>query len=96
VSGDPLNDFDKKIADFRQDDAETGITAATQDQINQGMQSGRRAGGIFVSHVMAGGLLGYGVDRFLHTAPLFLLVLLFVGFGYGLYRCKKIAGGPVK
>ena len=33
--------------------------------------------------MVAGGGIGYLIDRWLHTAPLFMLVLGFAGFGLG-------------
>jgi ATP synthase protein I len=38
----------------------------------------------FVSAIVAGGLLGYALDRWLHTKPVFLLILGGVGFFAGL------------
>ncbi len=41
--------------------------------------------------VIVGGGIGYLLDRWLHTAPLFLLVVGFVGFGVGLRNMIKTA-----
>jgi len=35
--------------------------------------------------VVVGMLVGYGLDRLLHTSPAFLVVGVFVGFGAALY-----------
>jgi ATP synthase protein I len=40
---------------------------------------------------IVGGGIGYGLDRWLHTAPLFLLIIGFVGFGIGLRNMLKAA-----
>lgn len=37
-----------------------------------------------VAPVLAGGGVGYLVDRWIHTAPLFMLLLGFAGFGLGI------------
>ncbi|MGH9715966.1 MAG: AtpZ/AtpI family protein [Candidatus Acidiferrales bacterium] len=39
--------------------------------------------------MLAGGGIGYLIDRWLHTAPLFMLVLGFVGFGLGIRGMLK-------
>jgi ATP synthase protein I len=41
--------------------------------------------------VIVGGGIGYLLDRWLHTAPLFLLIIGFVGFGVGLRNMLKAA-----
>jgi F0F1-type ATP synthase assembly protein I len=45
---------------------------------------------LVVPMIVAGGL-GYLLDRWLHTAPLFLLILGFAGFGLGLRNMLKMA-----
>jgi ATP synthase protein I len=39
---------------------------------------------VFVSAIVVGGLLGYALDRWLHTKPVFLLILGGIGFYVGL------------
>lgn len=39
--------------------------------------------------MFAGGGIGYLLDRWLHTAPLFMLVLGFLGFGVGIRNMLK-------
>ena len=46
--------------------------------------------------VIIGGGIGYGLDRWLHTAPLFLLILGFIGFGVGLLNMNKAANSLEK
>lgn len=41
--------------------------------------------------MILGGGIGYLLDRWLHTAPLFLLILGFAGFGLGLRNMLKMA-----
>lgn len=40
---------------------------------------------------IVGGGIGYLLDRWAHTGPLFLLILGFVGFGVGLRNLLKTA-----
>jgi ATP synthase protein I len=39
---------------------------------------------VFVSAIVVGGLIGYALDRWLHTKPVFLLILGAIGFYAGL------------
>lgn len=39
---------------------------------------------VFVSAIVVGGLFGYALDRWLHTKPVFMLILGAVGFYAGL------------
>lgn len=41
--------------------------------------------------MILGGGIGYLLDRWLHTAPLFLLIIGFAGFGVGLRNMLKTA-----
>ena len=46
----------------------------------------------FVAGVLAGGGLGYMVDRFAGTRPWGLIVLLMLGFGAGVYNVMRASG----
>jgi ATP synthase protein I len=46
--------------------------------------------------VIVGGGIGYLLDRWLHTAPLFLLIIGFIGFGVGLRNMIKTANSLEK
>src|SRR5216117_3597980 len=48
---------------------------------------------VLVSAVVVGGLLGYFLDRWLHTKPLFLLVLGGIGFYAGVRDVLRRLGG---
>jgi ATP synthase protein I len=45
----------------------------------------------FVAGVLVGGLLGYGLDYMLGTLPLFLIILLLLGFGAGILNMARAA-----
>lgn len=51
---------------------------------------GMRAGSEFIAHVIAGGLMGWGLDSWLGTAPLALVGMILLGFGTGIYRASKV------
>jgi ATP synthase protein I len=48
---------------------------------------------VLVSAVVVGGLLGYFLDRWLHTKPVFLLILGGIGFYAGVRDVLRRLGG---
>lgn len=48
------------------------------------------AGNIFVSHIIAGGILGYALDKYFETLPILLIFFLFLGFIGGFVKLYKI------
>lgn len=46
----------------------------------------------FIAGVLAGGILGWMVDRFLGTKPWGLIVLLMLGFATGVYNVVRASG----
>ena len=63
------------------------IASSEADQVERsGTASVIRIGGDFASSVVACGAIGWFVDRQFDTQPLFLLVMVFFGFGSGIAR----------
>ena len=48
---------------------------------------------VLVSAMVVGGLLGYLLDRWLHTKPIFLLILGGIGFFAGVRDVLRRVGG---
>ena len=48
----------------------------------------------FVAGIVVGGLIGWGLDRWLHTSPALLLVFLGLGTAAGFWNVYKIAMKP--
>jgi ATP synthase protein I len=46
----------------------------------------------FVAGIIAGGMLGYGIDRWFGTTPWGLIVCFMLGFGAGLTNVMRAAG----
>jgi ATP synthase protein I len=59
-----------------------------------GFRLWQRALGEMVGAPFGGGLIGWVLDRWLHTSPWFLLALLFVGFGVGVRNCVRLFQAP--
>ena len=47
---------------------------------------GARAGSEFLASVLAGGIIGYGIDTFFETLPWGMIIFLILGFVSGTYR----------
>ena len=58
------------------------------------MGAGLRAASQFVSAIIGGGLVGWGVDHFAGTRPFGLILLLLAGFVIGLIGLKRFMTGP--
>lgn len=52
-----------------------------------------RVGVELVAGVVVGGAIGYGLDRWLGTSPLFLIVMFFLGAGGGIMNVWRAAMG---
>jgi ATP synthase protein I len=50
----------------------------------------------FVSAIVVGALIGWQIDKWAHTSPLFLIAFLLVGTAAGMVNIYRIAMGPKK
>lgn len=50
-----------------------------------GLASGETIAFMVLAGIVVGLLVGYGLDRLLHTTPVFIVVGVFAGFGVALY-----------
>ena len=85
------DDLDDRIAQARarneRRDPATKVESTAAER--SGMSVALRAGSQFVAAIVAGGILGWGLDRLLGTSPFGLLAMLPVGFLVGLIGLKK-------
>ncbi|MBI4031344.1 MAG: AtpZ/AtpI family protein [Proteobacteria bacterium] len=84
---DDLKNLEERIAQHKSGHKRRD-EAAEEHQRRQ-MSAGMQAGTEFMTYVAAGGIVGFLADRFLDTLPLFLIVMIFAGFGYGIFRAAK-------
>jgi len=84
---DDLKNLEGRIEQFKSGH-KTPDEAAEERQRKQ-MSAGMQAGTEFMTYVAAGGIVGFFADKFLGTLPLFLIVMIFAGFGYGIFRASK-------
>lgn len=94
---DNLKDLEKKIHEARHGKEPSEKEAARIRQA-QNSKMAMQAGYEFVASVMLSAVLGYFIDKWLGTAPLFLISLFFLGTGAGfmsIYRVSKNLGSSV-
>jgi ATP synthase protein I len=88
--------LEERIAKARASSERRGPARQTPESDAEGNRSmgiGLRVGSQFVAALVAGGGLGWLVDRWFGTAPFGLLILLLAGFVVGLLGLRKIMSG---
>lgn len=61
-----------------------------QTNAEESRSIGMRAGSEFMASIIAGGLVGYGLGYFLGNPALWLIIFMFAGFGWGIFRAAKL------
>ncbi len=86
-----LNDLDARLRAARgePDKTETPRGRGTQSGLGQGLRIGIE----MVVSVAVGAGLGYLIDGWAGTAPLFMIVFLFLGFAAGIMNVLRIVRG---
>lgn len=84
-----LESLDERLGELHKVEAER----VKREQSNRVRQFGQRMAGQMIGAPAGGLLIGWGLDSLFNTKPLFMIILLFVGFGVGLrnvyYWTKK-------
>ncbi|MEM8833146.1 MAG: AtpZ/AtpI family protein [Pseudomonadota bacterium] len=60
---------------------------------DKNLDAGARAGVELVGALLGGALIGYGLDYFLETSPLFFIIFTLLGTVTGFYNIYKITMG---
>jgi ATP synthase protein I len=84
---DDIDKLEEKIAAFKSSEKKSDPGAEERQRAQ--MSAGMRAGSEFMAYVLAGGVTGYAAGHFLGNMPLWMIVMLFAGFGLGTYRAYK-------
>ncbi len=85
----PDKSFDQKLADIRSRNEEEDYSETAEDTASYG--KGHNAAGEFLASVIAGGLLGYAIDRYFETSPWGLFFFICLGFVSAAIRATKAA-----
>jgi len=89
---DDLENLDKKLEQFREKENAAQKDDSASLRAADNMNAGLRAGTELVACIGGGILLGWGVDKWLETQPLFLLLFLLAGTGaafMNIYRLTR-------
>lgn len=87
---DDLNDLEKKLAAFRGEQKREPDRNAERERDAENMNRGLRAGTELVVSIAAGTLIGWFLDQWLGTKPLFLLLFIMAGIGAGFFNVYRI------
>tara|TARA_R110002095_G_scaffold207177_2_gene192036 strand:- start:1530 stop:1841 length:312 start_codon:yes stop_codon:yes gene_type:complete len=83
--------LDERIKDARRDEKEYktqqyGVPAEESEESKRG----KRAASVFLGNVIAGGILGFFIDKYCSSAPLAMIFFIIMGFVSGVYRANAI------
>lgn len=73
--------IDEARADFNEDYNPPAADTTNSDSANIGYE--------FLAYIISGGIFGYGLDYFLGSIPLFMILFLIVGLAYGAVQANK-------
>lgn len=83
-----LKKLDAELKEARQEYEDDYNPKPSPNDENVGV--GARAGTELVGAVIGGALLGYGIDYYFETSPIFFLVFVLLGVATGFYNIYKI------
>jgi ATP synthase protein I len=88
-----LNDLSARLSAVQREEAEKEAAAEAKQQSAQGVSIGMRIGIELLAAVLVGGAIGYFIDGWLHTRPIFLLAFLVIGFAAGVMDVLRVIKG---
>jgi ATP synthase protein I len=84
-----LTSLEKRLRQAQaQESARTGTSAPSSAR---GQRQGMRILSDLFGMPLGGAIIGWALDRWLETAPIFLLAMLFLGFGAAIWNVIKIS-----
>lgn len=90
-----LKKLDERIKSFKKKDASRN-SIANESDFSRFSRIGFRVGTEMLSGVLAGGAIGYFLDDWFQTKPLWLVVFLFLGGAAGVLNVYRFAKGEEK
>jgi len=85
-----LKDSLDKARATREAQSPAPTTPPNQPKADPGMSLAMRAGSEFISAILVGAAIGWGLDRILGTNPLFLIVFFFIGVAAGVWNVIRL------
>ncbi|MFG1477766.1 AtpZ/AtpI family protein [Xanthobacter sp. V4C-4] len=90
-----LERLNSSLGQVRSKDEAPAVKGVGDTSSRSGVALAFRLGAEFVSGVLVGSAIGYGVDRFLAITPWGLIVFTLIGFAAGVVNMMRAAGeGP--
>lgn len=93
MSDDDLEILQKKLDGLKKQKENVSKEEGEKQEDSDNMRMGLRAGSELVAAVLAGGFIGYWLDDFFGTKPLFLLALLVLGIITGFINVWRVSEG---
>lgn len=90
-----LKKLDERIKSFKEKDAHRN-SIANESDFSRFSRIGFRVGTEMLSGVLAGGAIGYFLDDWFQTKPLWLIVFLFLGGAAGVLNVYRFAKSEEK
>ena len=81
-----LDDLEEKIEKFKS----TQNKEIDDSKANDARQTGMRAGSEFIAYIISGGVVGWGIGHFFGGTALWIIIMVFIGFGMGIYRASQL------
>ncbi len=80
--GDDLQDLEDRINKMKKEESDD--TAQQKEFADR--QTGMRAGSEFMAYIFSGGFVGWLIGHYFGNMPLWIILMVFLGFGMGTYR----------
>lgn len=74
-----IKDLKSKIKSIKDKESKVEKLTVNSKEDSESMNTGLRAGAELITSIAAGGLIGYGLDQWLETKPIFLIAMLLLG-----------------
>lgn len=86
-----LDALEDKLEAIRAKEKAENDRDAERQKDGENMANGIRAGAELVTPIIAGGLIGWGLDNWLATKPAFLIIMLVLGVITGFFNVYRIS-----
>ncbi len=86
-----LESLDRRLDHLQQEEARK----QAKRQVDPSMRAAQLVIGYLIGGPLGGALIGWGLDSLLGTFPWLLLLMLFVGFGVGVWNIVRISRKPL-
>ena len=86
-----LESLDRRLDKLQQDEARKQAKTA----VDPNMRVAQQVIGYLIGGPLGGALMGWGLDSLFGTFPWLLLLMLFLGFGAGVWNIVRISRNPL-